>query len=200
MRLISPCQATDFYAYDSSGIRFRLSDYNGRPIILSFFRDAACPFCNMRVFEYTQKYKEWAELGIEVVAVFSSSAAEVNEFIAKRPRPFKSIGDPQLTLYDLYGIEVSRSGFYKGLLTKIPRIIAGLLKGAKIDKSNPNPLLIPADFLIGPNGKIVDLWYGRDAGDNIPMQRIERFVERVREVREKQDIKKRLKADAIATE
>lgn len=145
----------------------------------------------MRVYEYTQKHKEWSALGIKVIAVFSSSAAEINEFVSKRPRPFKSLCDPQLKLYELYGVEQSKSGFYKGLLRNMPRTIMGFVRGAKADRNNPNPLIVPADFLIAPNGKIIDHWYGRYAGDNIPMRRINRFVDKVRDARIRKATKKR---------
>jgi hypothetical protein len=37
---------------------------------------------------------------------------------------------------------------------------------------------MPADFLIDENGCIVESWYGRDAGDRIPIARVERFLDR----------------------
>jgi hypothetical protein len=36
--------------------------------------------------------------------------------------------------------------------------------------------LLPADFLIDEEGRIVDSWYGRDAGDRIPFERVESFL------------------------
>ena len=65
MKLQAPCQAQDFSVYDTNGEHFQLSDYQGKPIILSFFRDASCPFCSLRADEFTKKYMEWKALGIE---------------------------------------------------------------------------------------------------------------------------------------
>ena len=87
MRLKAPCKAVDFEAYDINGKLFRLSA-NKKVIILSFFRDAACPFCNVRVYEYTKRYEEWAKLGIEVVAVFTSPPREVKKIRSQKPSPF----------------------------------------------------------------------------------------------------------------
>jgi len=186
MKLSAPCLAQDFQAHDTNGNLFKLSDYKGKPIILSFFRDASCPFCNMRVYEFTQKYKEWEKLGIVVVAIFSSPANQIQNFITKHPRPFISIGDPELLIYDKYGIKSSHIGLIKALLFKIPRLVNGIKKGAKTDFKNPNGYIIPADFMISPNGKIVDLWYGRDVADHMPMKRVESFVNRVRLLRQQQ--------------
>lgn len=35
--------------------------------------------------------------------------------------------------------------------------------------------LMPADFLIDENGMVVETYYGEDAGEHIPMERIEFF-------------------------
>jgi thioredoxin-dependent peroxiredoxin len=36
--------------------------------------------------------------------------------------------------------------------------------------------LMPADFLIDERGRIVEAYYGNDAGDRIPMARVEQFL------------------------
>ncbi len=179
MRLLAPCQAADFSTTDIYGEPFQLSNHLGKPIILSFFRDASCPFCNFRVYEYTQRYKRWQEAGVEVISVFSSPAEDVRKFVAKHPRPFPTLADPDLVLYNHYGIESSRSGFYKALFLRIPTIIKGMMTGGRADPKNPNPGLMPADFLIGFDGRVVKVWYGNDASDHIPMKQLEKFVEKV---------------------
>jgi len=191
MKLVTPCQSPDFIAQDIAGRTIQLSNYIGRPVVLSFFRDAGCPFCNMRVFEYTQKHAEWDALGIIVIAVFSSSSDEIREFVSRNPRPFITIGDPELNIYQRYGIEQSLWGLFKALIFKLPTIVRGYQAGAEPDRRNPNGKLIPADFLIAPNGQIIDSWYGRNASDHMPMKRMERFVEKVRVVRRKQMALKR---------
>ena len=59
MRLLAPCKEIDFRTEDIFGDHFQLSDLKGKRIALSFFRDAACPFCNYRVYELTQQYEIW---------------------------------------------------------------------------------------------------------------------------------------------
>jgi hypothetical protein len=43
---------------------------------------------------------------------------------------------------------------------------------------------MPADFVIDGDGRILDAYYGSDAGDRIPLERIERLLprERIRRV------------------
>lgn len=186
MRLSQPSKAPNFNVKDIYGKPLNLEDYKGKPVILSFFRDAACPFCNMRVYEYTRRYEGWNELDIEVIAIFSSPSEAVREFVAKHPRPFRTVGDPDLELYNTYGIGSSAWGFIKVILFKMSTIKEGKRKGGKTNWTNPNRFLLPADFIIGPNGKVLDVWYGKDQADHMPMKRLEKFVDKVRLIRNKQ--------------
>ena len=49
MRLQAGQAAPDFLRPDIGGKTIRLSDYRGRYLLLSFYRYASCPFCNLRV-------------------------------------------------------------------------------------------------------------------------------------------------------
>lgn len=175
MRLTPPCPSIDFATQDIYGNLIKLSDYRGKKVMLAFFRDAACPFCNLRVYELTQKYHQWQDKNIEIIAVFSSPAKEVRQFVAKHPRPFRLVSDTDLNLYTQYGVEHSAGALFKAIFFKFPRIIRGLLKGG-YPQPNPNVKLVPADFLISPNGKIERVWYGRDTSDHMPMDQVNDFI------------------------
>jgi len=175
MRLISPSPAPVL----------ELSDIHGKPIVigragrrtlLCFFRDPACPFCNYRIYELTQNHATLAGLGLEIVTVFNATPEDVKRFVARHPRPFRIAADPSAQAYAAYGIERSTWRKLKGILTRIPTLLKGLriVRLAGLDTSN----LMPADFLIDEHGVIAETWYGADAGDRIPIERIERFVAR----------------------
>jgi len=177
MRLTAPCTSQDFTVQDVYGQPVRLSDYRGRRVMLSFFRDAACPFCSFRVHELTHRYPDWHQQGLEILAVFSCSDQEVRRHVSRHPRPFRLITDPDLQLYNDYGVEQSISALFKALLFKLPRIVRSLMVGGRPDPNNPHIRLVPADFLIDEHGKVVDLWYGRDTSDHIPLSRVDAFVQ-----------------------
>jgi peroxiredoxin len=143
---------------------------------LSFFRDAACPFCNVRVYELTQQQANLSALGLDVVAVFGSSQAEVLRFVARHPRPFRIVADPLGGSHLRYGIERSLWRKLKAIVTRVPTLWRGLrIVGlAGLDTNN----LMPADFLIDEHGRIVETYYGSDAGDRIPLERVELFLAR----------------------
>lgn len=175
MRLTAPSQGIDFITHDIYGKPVALRDLRGKRVMLSFFRNAGCPFCNFRVYELTHKYKDWAHQGLEVIAFFASTPEEVQRYVAKKPRPFRMIGDINLDIYTRYGVERSAFAIFKALFFKLPRIVRGIVLG-DLAKKNAHPTLVPADFLIDENGVIRDIWYGRDTSDHIPLKRVEAFA------------------------
>lgn len=176
MRLVAPCQGLDFRTTDIYGKPFQLSDHMGKRILLSFFRDAGCPFCNFRVYELTHNHEQWQDQNLEIIAVFSDTSEQVRRFVSKHPRPFTMLADPDLELYNRYGIEQSGSALLKALLFKFPRILKGLFKGARPSK-NPHLTIVPADFLIAEDGRVAKVWYGRDTSDHIPLDEVQNFID-----------------------
>jgi peroxiredoxin len=121
---------------DIYGDSIKLSDFKGRTVILSFFRDVSCPFCNRRAFEHSRSYKQLLRDGIEVIAVFSFTSQEIREFVAKYPRCFRIIGDPKLEIYNQYGIEHSVAGLFKAVLFNLSGIRKGFSNGGKPRRSS----------------------------------------------------------------
>jgi peroxiredoxin len=148
----------------------------GRRTLLSFFRDAACPFCNFRIYELTHHHASLAALGLDIVAVFGSGQAEVLHFVARHPRPFRVAADPVGASHRRYGIERSFWRKLKAVVTRVPTLLRGL-RIVGLAGLNTNNLL-PADFLIDEDGRIVEAYYGSDAGDRIPLERVELFLAR----------------------
>jgi hypothetical protein len=111
-----------------------------------------------------------------VVAVFGSSREQVLHFIARHPRPFRIAADPLGETHARYGIERSLWRKLKAIVTRVPTLLRGLriVGWAGLDTNN----LMPADFLIDEEGRIVETWYGNDAGDRIPLERVELFLAR----------------------
>lgn len=181
MRLSTPSKAPKVLLKDTDGNVIHVGQ--GRRTLLVFFRDAACPFCNLHLYQLTQRYQALSALGLDVVAVFASTPAEVKRFVLARPRPFPVAAEPTGEAYEVYGI---RRSFLRKLLAVFTRFgsllrglqklgFAGAVKGlAGVNTTN----LMPADFLIDEDGNIAEAYYGRDAGDHIPFERIELFLAR----------------------
>ncbi|HKZ09292.1 MAG TPA: peroxiredoxin-like family protein [Rhodanobacteraceae bacterium] len=174
MRLKSPVVAPSLALKDVHGKPVAIGGASSRRTLLCFFRDAACPFCNFRIYELTRHHASLAALGLDVIAVFASTPEEVRRFVARKPRPFVVVADPTSSAHEAYGIERSFWRKWKGVVSRIPTLLKGLrIVGlAGLNTSN----LMPADFLIDEDGHIVEAYYGSDAGDRIPFERVELFL------------------------
>ena len=175
MKLLAPLPAPALDLVDIHGKPIVIGG-SGRRTLLSFFRDAACPFCNFRIFELTHHHQALSALGLDVVAVFGSSREDVLHFVARHPRPFRLAADPIGATHARYGIERSLWRKLKAIVTRVPTLVKGLriVGWAGLKTTN----LLPADFLIDEEGRIVETWYGTDAGDRIPLERVELFLAR----------------------
>lgn len=175
MRLSAPSKAPLLHFVDIYGQRVDVGK-SGRRTLLCFFRDAACPFCNFRIYELTNQHAALQALGLDIVAVFTSTPEAVQRFVARKPRPFSVIADPTSRAHETYGIERSLWRKLKGIVTRVPTLIRGLRIVGLAGLNTTN--LMPADFLIDEHGNIAEAYYGGDAGDRIPLDRVELFLAR----------------------
>ena len=179
MTLSALQHSLDFNRNDIYGESISLNNLKGKKILLSFFRDATCPFCHSRLYELTFHQDKWKDQNLEVIAVFTSSNAQVLRHVAKKPRPFRMIADPELTIYQQYGVQKSIKGMMKGMLFKMNKMLKGFLNGGSMATMlQPHSTIIPADFLINEQGIIEQVWYGEDPSDHIPMDDINDFAKR----------------------
>lgn len=189
MRMRTPVPAPEFRTQDIHGTPIYLDALRGKRVLLSFFRDAACPFCNLRVYELSNEYPRLSAQGMEVVVVFRSTREAVQRFIDRRPRPFRLVADPDMAVFAGYGVERSVLGLLRAMYQRMPRLLRGLGLGrARLPASSPT--LMPADFLIDERGYVRRAFYGRDLGDHLPLEAVHRFAARARSM---------ARPDAIAT-
>jgi peroxiredoxin len=173
VRLFAPEHAPALDLVDIHGQPIEISS-SGRLTLLSFFRDAACPFCNFRIYELTNEHAALSARGLDIVAVFSASQADVLRFAGNRPRPFPLAADPTSRAHEIYGIERSLWRKLKAIVTRVPTLLRGMRLVGLAGLSTSN--LMPADFLIDERGRIVEAYYGTDAGDRLPMERIRQVL------------------------
>ena len=174
MRLKAGDKAPDFTAKVWNGQDLKLSDFQGQKVWLAFFRYASCPFCNLRVRDIIRRHDEFKSKGLKVIGVFQSPLESFDEYVRKQNPPFPLVSDPEETLYKIYGLEASLGAFLspKNLAYAAEAAKAGLLAMAP----EGTMTRIPADFLIGPDGVIKDVFYGEIIADHIPIDRVDRFI------------------------
>ncbi|RZU38677.1 peroxiredoxin [Fluviicoccus keumensis] len=175
MRLQPGQAAPAFTVTDFTGVSRSLSDYRGRKVLLSFYRYASCPFCNLRIHQLRQQAAVWEAKGLVMLAVFQSPAASILEYSAGETVEFPIIPDPEMTLYKTYGVESSWLAFAKSGL-RAADIAKATAKGFLPGKVEGDMNRVPADFLIDEAGIIRTAFYGKDIGDHLATAAVEAFI------------------------
>jgi len=176
-RLVYGNVAPQFQVTSFQGEAIHLESYKGRYVLLSFYRYASCPFCNLRIHESIQKNDHFRSLGLEMIAVFQSPDDKLAEYVGKQPLNYPIIGDPDLQLYKLYRVETSWMGLFKAFLLKPHYVFKSIFLRGFFPGSIENEIQrLPADFLIDPQGKIEIAYYGKDIGDHIAYEAIEKAL------------------------
>jgi len=173
-RLSVGTQAPDIKAADWNGQLFDLEKLKGKKVWLAFFRYASCPLCNLRVSEMIMRFDKLKSSGLEIVAVFQSSQEGIAEYVGKQNPPFPLIGNSDESFYRLYGLENGASALLSpALLVKLAKATA---KGFLPGKMEGTLTRIPGDFLVDEQGRIADVYYGKNIGDHIDFKRVEDFL------------------------
>ena len=174
---IQPGQpAKNFSTEDITGKPVALHDFKGKRLMLSFYRYAACPLCNLRINQLIQQHASLVGKNLHLVAVFQSPRESIIKYVGRQSIPFPVIADPERTFYKLYGIESSWSGFIKGSL-RLGSVTSALMKGFFPGKMEGIKSTVPADFLIGPDLTVQTAYYGSDIGDHLPIEKIYQWLD-----------------------
>ncbi|GIP26713.1 peroxiredoxin [Paenibacillus sp. J23TS9] len=169
-----------FQMTDQNNECITLEKYRGRKILLAFFRNSACALCNLRVHQFIQRYPEWQQQGMEVIALFESPEANLHRYVGQQNAPFSLIADPAAEIYKLYSVETSEAKTkatlsQPGIHQKISdQVEAAGFKLTPEEGSNFNR--IPAEFLIDEEGIVNVAYYGSLITDHLPFEIIERFA------------------------
>ncbi|MGM4985865.1 MULTISPECIES: peroxiredoxin-like family protein [Rhizobium] len=126
-----------------------LETLSGGPVVLTFYRGAWCPYCNIQLAAYERALPEIAEAGGCLLAISP-----------QRPDGSLSITEKNNLTFDVLsdiGNVVARKF---GLVCRMPEDLKGAhaslgIDLAAINGDNSWELPIPATFVIGRNGRVV---------------------------------------------
>ncbi|VAW69550.1 Peroxiredoxin [hydrothermal vent metagenome] len=181
MRLQSGQPAPEFKLFNINGEEFNTQDLKGKRYLLTFYRFASCPFCNLRVHQLTKQYAEYNDT-FEVIAVFDSTLENLQKYAIRHQPPFPVLADKDNNIHRLYHIEHSISGVVKGIILRFPALILSIFKGYIPWRIKGDITGMPADFLVDENGIINSAYYGNDEGDHIPLHRVKQYANRLNEI------------------
>lgn len=132
-------------------------------IHLQFRRFAGCPICNLHLRSVAKRIDEIRGCGVTEVALFHSNADTMQRF--QGDLPFDVIADPERRLYSMYGVTSSARSILD------PRAWPAYLIGtfarhrSSSFKGEGGHTGLPADFLVGADGRLVGMHYGKHADD-----------------------------------
>ena len=170
---VKPIQLTDI-----TGRSFDSTKLNGSRYMISFFRFASCPFCNLRIHELIRHNNEFAS-DFTIVAIFDSPLENLRKHSENHKAPFTILADQDNTYYRKYGIKHSWAGVLKGMVTRFPSLLKAMfVHGYWPLRFKGEINTMPADFLIDENGIIQRVYYGKDEGDHLSFDEIKQFSHR----------------------
>lgn len=173
---IQPGQAApDFTLEDIFGNSVSLQALRGKKILLSFYRYASCPLCNLRIHELIQHHQQLQKNGLEVIAVFQSSVDSIRAYVGKQDAPFPIIADPDQLLYRRYGVTPSWWKFTKAVM-RMKEIFHSFRLGYLPGKIDGDLTMVPADFLLDKHLNISIAYYGSDIGDHLSFADIQHWI------------------------
>lgn len=174
MKLKSGMEAPDIVYHDYLKKEFALSGLRGDKVLLSFYRYAGCPFCQLRFMELSDRYGERTDL--QLVAVFQSPAESIREHAAGNEDTTTVIGDAAERFYKVYGVDFGLRAWVMGIQSAF-RYYKSLSRGNKQGQKEGQKNRIPADFLIDEDGILRHVYYGKHMDDHMPIDWIEKFLE-----------------------
>ncbi len=149
-----------------------------RPTLLhlQFRRFAGCPVCHLHLHSFARRHDEFTAANVANAAVFHATLTDLRNPGGKLPFPIAA--DPEKRVYREYGVETS----VKALLH--PRTwwkgLRGMGQTRQPWRGAGSPLGLPAEFLLDPSGRIVDVHYGTHADDHWDVDQV---LERARQAR-----------------
>ena len=142
-------RAADFELPNAHGRRIRLSDQIERgPVVLTFYRGAWCPFCNLQLRGLQQALPEIEALRASLLAISPQLPDGSRALIDKNGLTFEVLSDLNSAIASAYGITFTLPPTDQALFLEV---------GNDLRKANGNGrwvLPAPATFVIATDGTI----------------------------------------------
>ncbi|UQN08842.1 peroxiredoxin [Deinococcus sp. QL22] len=163
--------APDFCLPALGGGETRLSDLRGKPVWLTFNRQSTCAMCNPHHAQIMSLHGPLAARGVQMVSIWGSTLPDLSSGIGALGLPYPVLADPHDETYDRYGLSMSLTGTLD--LRNLPTMMQGFkMMGVGALKSDGELLRMPAEFLIGADGRIEVAHYNSYGTDWLPVEQV----------------------------
>ena len=97
-------KAPEILGLNENGEEIRLSNYQGKKIVLYFYPKDSTSGCTAQACNLRDNYTELRQAGNEVIGVSVDDAKSHQKFIAKNELPFTLIADTDKKLVEQFGV------------------------------------------------------------------------------------------------
>lgn len=144
-KLTPGSMAPGFSLDDQSGTKVSLSGFRGKKLLIYFYPRAHTPGCTKQSCAVRDALEDLSGLGVAVVGISPDPPNRQKSFDDKHGFGFPLLADTECEAADAY--EVRRM---KGVFGKTPLAI------------------IRSAFLVGEDGRLLNVWYGVSPGATVP--------------------------------
>ena len=97
-------KAPDFSLPDQDGNTIRLSDFQGKKVVLYFYPKDNTPGCTRQACAFAASYEQFKAQDATVIGISKDSVASHLKFAQKYDLPFILLSDPELQAIQAYGV------------------------------------------------------------------------------------------------
>ena len=97
-------KAPDFSLPDKDGNTVRLSDFQGKKVVLYFYPKDNPPGCTRQACAFAASYEQFKAQDATVIGISKDSVASHLKFAQKYDLPFILLSDPELQAIQAYGV------------------------------------------------------------------------------------------------
>ena len=97
-------KAPEFSLPDQNGSTVRLSDFQGKKVVLYFYSKDNTPGCTRQACAFAASYEQFKTQNVIVIGISKDSVASHLKFSQKHDLPFILLSDPELQAIQAYGV------------------------------------------------------------------------------------------------
>ena len=97
-------KAPNFSLPDQNGSTVRLSDFQGKKVVLYFYSKDNTPGCTRQACAFAASYEQFKTRNVIVIGISKDSVASHLKFSQKHDLPFILLSDPELQAIQAYGV------------------------------------------------------------------------------------------------